>query len=150
MGFEFKRYNSKSVEDGVRRKLRNAMNVATEEAADAMREVIATDMLTDASRKRGGGRKESGDMLADVKSSKVRITDSGKSYQSFWGWSTADRKAHSDRILGGVHDDSGKEVKSYYDLQDWGFQARQYVPGMHSQEAARRKYREVMKREWRR
>ena len=147
MGFEFKRYNSKTVTDGVRRKIRNSMNVATEEAADAMREVIATDMLTDASRERGGGRIETNDMLAGVKSTKVRITDSGKSYQSFWGWTTADRRAHSDRILGGVHDDSGKEVKSYYDLQDWGFQN---VPGMHSQEIARRKYREAMKREWRR
>lgn len=147
MGFEFKRYNSKSVEDGIRRKLRTAMNAATEEAADAMRDVITSDMLTKASRERGGGRVDTGKMLSGVKTAKVRITDSGKSYQTFWGWSTGDRKANSARIQGGIHEESGQEVKSYFDLQDWGFQG---VPGMHSQEAARRKFKEAMRREWRR
>lgn len=155
MAFAILRTTSKKVyTDALREKAQRVMSIAVDEAADAMREVIATDMLTDASKARGGGRIETQTMLDAVQSTPVETSESGKSYKAQFGWSTADRRRNSDRIQGGTHDEEGREVKSYFDLQDWGFNqegsGRKPVLGMHSQELARRKYREAMKREWQR
>jgi hypothetical protein len=163
MPFQRKAYNSAQVKDGLRRKVRDAMSAAAEAAADEMREVISSDMLTEASRARGGGRVKTGDMLNAVQSRKTRISDSGKSYQAFFGWSTESRRSHSKRIQGGKHFANGKEVKSYFDLQNWGFRLdptiepdgggyrmrHRFVVGMGAGEAGLRKYKEVMAQEWR-
>lgn len=147
MGFERKAYNSKTVKDGLRRKIRAAMDVAAQEAAASMRETISTDTKTKASLERGGGRIRTKTMLNAVKNTKPRISESGKSYLVFWGWSTADRNANSDRMTEKDH-----RYKSYFDLQDWGFThtSGSIIEGMHAQEAAKRRFKEVMRREWRR
>jgi len=145
MPFPRKAYNSQQVKDGLRRKVTNAMNAATEAAAEEMRQIISSDMLTRASAERGGGRVETGDMLDSVKSAKVKITKSGKSYQSSFGWSTPDRHAHSERMSA-----KNDQYKSYYDLQDLGFTTASGtpVPAMHATEAGRRKFKEVMAELW--
>lgn len=145
MPFNRKAYDSKTVKDGLRRKVRNAMSAAAEAAADEMRHVIETDTLTRASAERGGGRIETGDMLESVQSTKARISESGKSYQTFFGWSTPDRRSHSDRMT-----DTNAQYKSYFDLQDKGFThvAGTQIPGMHAEEAGKRKFREVMEEQW--
>ena len=91
------------------------------------------------------GRVETGDMLDSVKSAKVKITKSGKSYQSSFGWSTPDRHAHSERMSA-----KNDQYKSYYDLQDLGFTTASGtpVPAMHATEAGRRKFKEVMAELW--
>ena len=146
MPFNRKAYDSKTVKDGLRRKVRGAMNAAAEAAAEEMRQIIETDTLTRASAERGGGRIETGDMLESVQSTKAQISESGKSYQNFFGWSTADRHAHSERMA-----DKNNQYKSYFDLQDLGFThaSGTQIPGMHATEAGRRKYREVMEEQWR-
>lgn len=146
MPFRGKRYNSAEVKDGVRRKVRSSLNEASAAAAEEMREVISTDMLTRASAGRGGGRVETGDMLDDVQSTKTQITASGKSYRTFFGWTTQDRHAHSDRMT-----EKNNEYKSYYDLQDKGFThvSGTVIAGMHAVEAGQRKFKEVMSRSWR-
>lgn len=145
MPFNRKAYDSKAVKDGLRRKVRNAMSAAAEAATEEMRHIIETDMLTRASAERGGGRIETGEMLESVQSTKARISESGKSYQTFFGWSTPDRHAHSERMTA-----KNADYKSYFDLQDKGFThaSGTVILGMHAEEAGKRKFQEVMAREW--
>jgi hypothetical protein len=146
MPFRGKRYNSKEVKDGVRRKVRSSLNAGSEAAAEEMREVISSDTLTRASAERGGGRVETGAMLDAVQSTKTSITSSGKSYRTFFGWSTGDRHAHSDRMTA-----KNDQYKSYFDLQDKGFThaTGTRIVGMRAEEAGRRKFKEVMEQQWR-
>ena len=148
MVFQHKRKGS--VPEGFENDLINAMEKASIAAAEEMRRVIETDQLTDASQARGGGRTATYTMLDAVQSAEVDSTASDKSFRTSFGWSTADRRANSDRIAGGVHEESGSPVKSYFDLQDWGFKDRAENPvaGMHATEAGRAKFKEVMREQW--
>jgi hypothetical protein len=156
MGFQFKRYDSSQVTDGVRRKLTNAMTQAAHEAASEMRVVIATDTLTKRSSARGGGRIETGAMVNAVESRPAKKSASGKSYTAFFGWSTQSRRANPPNAPQSVAPSrpGGEkiDVKSYFDLQEWGFETSSgtVVKGMRAHEAARRRYKEVLEAEWRR
>jgi len=137
MVFQHKRKGN--VEENLHDKLVDAMEKASIAAAEEMRRVIETDRKTKASRERGGGRTVTYTMLDAVQSAEVDSSASDKSFRTSFGWSTSDRLANSDRITG------GPGIKSYFDLQDLGFQG---VPGMHAVEAGRAKFKEVMRREW--
>jgi len=148
MVFQHKRKGN--VEENLHDKLVDAMEKASIAAAEEMRRVIETDRKTKASRERGGGRTVTYTKLDAVQSAEVDSSASDKSFRTSFGWSTADRRANSDRIAGGVHGESGSPVKSYFDLQDWGFKDRAEKPvaGMHAVEAGRAKFKEVMRQEW--
>lgn len=144
MPFQHKRRGA--ILDGMRRKLRSAMDIAAEEATAEMRRVITSSEVERPTSK-GPGRSDTGDMLDAVTRGKVKITATGKSYQVFWGWPLSERKSHSDRMT-----ETNREYLSYFDLQDLGFDhlSAGPIPGMHAVEAGRMKFQEVMRREWRR
>lgn len=126
--------NRGGVERGFKTKFRRDMEASAEAAARAMEDIVMAS-----------GRERTGDMMrAPIEASKVNVT--AQTYRVSWGWSLAERQAHSDRMT------SNREpYRSYYDLQDLGFTHRFAGPieGMHAQEQSRRVFvAEMRKRGW--
>lgn len=122
--------NRGGVDRKFRRKLQEDMREAAKEAAWAFEQTVIA-----------ARRIDSGDMIsAEVRESPVRRK--ATRYEVSWGWSLAERKAHSDRMT------SNREpYRSYYDLQNLGFTHTSggIIEGMHADEAGKRAFKKAMR-----